>query len=135
LNGQSKTALKQQTTKGEKEDMASLASAFPILPGKLEQWTHFCQEMAGPRHGEYEASRKRLGITREVAYLQHTPAGDLAIVYIEAPDIQGVFQRLSTSQEPFDVWFREQVKEIHNVDFSQPPAEPLPEAIVDWRAS
>lgn len=115
--------------------MASLGSAFPILPGKLEQWKHFCQEMAGPLHSEYVASRKRLGITREVAYLQQTPQGDLAVVYIEAQDIAQVFGGFATSQAPFDLWFVEQVKEIHGVDFTQPPAGPQPEAYVDWRAS
>ena len=114
--------------------MASLASAFPILPGKTEQWKHFSQEMAGPRRNEYEASRTRLGITREVAYLQQTPQGDLAVVYSEAQDIARVFEGFGRSQEPFDVWFREQVKEIHGVDFTQPLPGPLPEAIVDWRA-
>src|SRR5215472_825620 len=111
--------------------MASLGSAFPVLPGKLEQWTNFSQEMAGPRHSEYEASRKRLGITREIAYLQHTPQGDLAVVYFEAENIQSVLQGFGTSQEPFDAWFRQQVLEIHGLDFTQPPAGPLPEAIVD----
>ncbi len=38
--------------------MASLGSVFPILPGKTEQWKHFCQEMVGPRRSEYEASRR-----------------------------------------------------------------------------
>lgn len=115
--------------------MASLASAFPILPGKREQWKHFSQEMVGPRHSEYKASRSRLGVTREVAYLQRTPQGDLAIVYIEAQNIARVFEGLGQSQEPFDIWFREQVKQIHDVDFSEPVSGPLPEAIVDWRAS
>ncbi len=115
--------------------MASLASAFPILPGKTEQWKHFSQEMVGPRHSAYETSRKRLGITREVAYLQQTPQGDLAVVYIEAQNISRAFEGLGSSQEPFDVWFREQAKQIHGVDFSEPLPGPLPEAIVDWRAS
>jgi len=114
--------------------MASLASAFPILPGKTEQWQQFSQQMAGPRHSEYEASRKRLGITREVAYLQQTPHGNMAVVYVEAQDIAHMFEGIGISQEPFDIWFREQAKEIHGVDFSQPMAGPLPEAIVDWRA-
>ncbi len=104
--------------------MASLASVFPILPGKTEQWKHFSQ-----------TSRKRLGVTREVAYLQQTPQGDMAVVYMEAQDIAAMLQGLGSSQEPFDVWFREQVKDIHGVDLAQPPAGPLPEAIVDWRAS
>src|SRR5579864_3746223 len=115
--------------------MASLAIAFPILPGKTDQRKHFCQEMVGPRRSEYEASRKRLGETREVAYLQQTPQGDMVLVYSEAQDVQRVFEGFGRSQEPFDVWFREQVKEIHGVDLSQPMPGRLPEAIVDWRAS
>jgi hypothetical protein len=127
-------ALKHHTSKGDQK-MASLAMAFPILPGKTEQWKHFCQEMAGPRRSEYEASHKRLGWTREVAYLQQTPQGDMAVLYIEAQDIQRVFEGLGMSQEPFDVWAREQLKEIHGVDLSQPLSGPLPEAFIDWRAS
>lgn len=115
--------------------MASLAMAFPILPGKTEQWKHFVQEMAGPRRSEYEASRKRVGLTREVTSLQHTPQGDMLILYNEAQDIQRAFEVMAMSQEPFDVWFREQVKEIHGADFSQPMPGPLPETFLDWRAS
>jgi len=42
---------------------------------------------------------------------------------------------MGMSQEPYFVWFREQVKDIHGVDFSQPLPGPLPEAFMDWRAS
>jgi hypothetical protein len=114
--------------------MASLASAFPILPGKLEAWKRFSGEMAGPRRADHEASRRRLGVTKERAYLQQTPQGDMAIVYMEANDIGQVFQGLGSSQDPFDVWFREQVNDIHGFDLSQPPPGPLPEATFDWQA-
>jgi uncharacterized protein DUF6176 len=114
--------------------MASLAMAFPILPGKTEQWKHFNQEMAGPRRSQYEASRKREGITREVTFLQQTPQGDMAVIYQEAQDIQRALEAMGMAQEPFDVWFLEQVKEIHGVDLSQPLPGPLPEAFLDWRA-
>ena len=114
--------------------MASLGIAIPILPGKTEQWKHFNQEMAGPRHSEYEASRKRLGETREVAYLQHTPQGDMAVIYTEAQDVQRFLEGQAMPQEPYEVWFLEQAKEIHGIDFSQPFPGPLPEAFVDWRA-
>jgi len=115
--------------------MAALAMAFPILPGKTEQWKHFCQEMAGPRRSEYEASNKRIGATRAALYLQQTPQGDMVVVYQEAADMQHFFEAMGMSQEPYFVWFREQVKEIHGVDFSQPLPGPLPEAFMDWRAS
>lgn len=45
--------------------MAVIAFAAPILPGKLEAWMRFTQEMLGARRQDYEASRRRLGITRE----------------------------------------------------------------------
>ncbi len=64
---------------------------------KTEQWKHFCQEMVGPRRSEYEASRKRLGETREAAYLQQTPQGDMVVIYIEAQDISRVFEGMGRS--------------------------------------
>ena len=112
--------------------MASLAMAFPILPGKTEQLKHFIQEMAGPRRSEYEASRKRVGLTREVTSLQQTPQGDMLIVYYEVQDIQRMFEAMAMSQEPFDIWFLENVKEIHGVDPSQPMPGPFPETLLDW---
>jgi hypothetical protein len=118
----------------ENTEMASFVSAFPILPGKTEQWKHFCQEMVGPRRSEYEASNHRLGLTKEVVSLQQTPQGDMALVYWEAPDISRIFEGYASSQEPFDVWLREQIKDIHGVDMSQPPPGPLPEVVIDWRA-
>ena len=47
--------------------MECLTWAAPIVPGKLEQWREFTATMKGPRRAEHEASRRRLGMTREVA--------------------------------------------------------------------
>ena len=115
--------------------MASTASAIPILPGKLEAWQRFIAELRGVRHTEHMASRQRLGVTTERAYLQQTPQGDLAIIYIDAEDLGQVFQGLATSQDPFDVWFREQVLEAHGWDMTGPPPGPLPEPAVDLQVS
>ena len=41
------------------------------------------------------------------AYLQHTPQGDMVIVYLEGDDIVRSFQSFATSQDAFDVWFRQ----------------------------
>ncbi len=114
--------------------MASFASAFPILPGKTEQWKRFCQETVGPRRSEYEATNNRLGVTRDFAALQQTPQGDLAILYFEAPDIARVLEEYGSSQEPFVAWVREQSKDTLGVDLSQPLPGPLPEVVLDWRA-
>ena len=55
--------------------------------------------MQGPRRAAYEASRRRLGVTVERAYLQHTPQGDLNVVSLEADDVAGAFHGLATSQD------------------------------------
>ena len=48
----------------------------PILPGKAEAWRRFIQEMWGSRRREYEASRRRLGIRVERAWISETRQAD-----------------------------------------------------------
>jgi hypothetical protein len=115
--------------------MASMAFALPLTPGKLEEWLAWSREIEGPRRAEYEASRRRHGVTVERAYLQHTPQGDLNIVYLEGPDLARSFQGLAASQDPFDAWFREKAKEYFSgLDLSQPPPGPLSELVFDGGA-
>jgi len=118
----------------ENDTMASLAMILPLLPGKTEAWKHWVQEMAGARLSEFQASRKRLGITREESFLQQTPQGDMAILYIEAEDIAHAFQGLATWQDPFDVLFRQKTQEFFGLDLAQPSTGPFPETVFDWRA-
>lgn len=113
--------------------MTSLAMALPLLPGKTDAWKRWVQEMAGARMSGFQASRKRLGITREASFLQQTPQGDMAILYIEAEDIARVFQGLAISQDPFDALFRRQTQEFFGFDLAQPPSGPPPETVFDWR--
>jgi hypothetical protein len=115
--------------------MVSLGMALPLLPGKTDDWERWIQEVEGPRLNEFQASRKHLGITREASFLQRTPMGDMGILYIEAEDIASVFLGLATSQEPFDVLFRQKTQEFFGVDLAQPPSGPPPQTLLDWRAS
>ena len=102
--------------------MATYAFANPVQPGKVQLWKDRVKEMTGPRKAEMAASRKRVGMTNERVWLQHTPMGDFAVVYWEAPDIAKVFEGFMTSQEPFDKWFREKVLvEVHGMDMKNPP--------------
>jgi hypothetical protein len=114
--------------------MASLAMALPLLTGKTEDWKQWVLEMAGARSSEFEASRARLGISKEASFLQQTPQGDLAIVYIEAENIAQALQGLATSQDPFDRLFRQKTQEFFGLDLAQPPAGPPPETLLSWQA-
>ena len=113
--------------------MESIAFAAPLLPGKTEaDLEAMASVSSGARRAEHATSRRRAGITRESAWLQRTPEGDVVVVLIEAEDIQAAMGTLATSQEPFDVWFREHIKDAHGMDMAE--GFPPPERMLDFRA-
>ncbi|MEA2586147.1 MAG: hypothetical protein QOF33_4232 [Thermomicrobiales bacterium] len=114
--------------------MAMLAMALPILPGKEGTWERTMADLAGPRRAEFAAARRRQGITRERIWWQHTPQGDLEVLYLETDDPARAFGEIASSREPFDVWFRGFVLEHYGIDLSQPMPGPLPELVLDWGA-
>lgn len=114
--------------------MAATTFAVPILPGKTEAWKQAAAEMTGPRRAEYEESRRRLGLTREVVSLQQTPEGDYVVVCLEGDDPEGVVSKYLNSDAPFDRWFAETILiGIHGMDASQEPPPPN-QIFIDWRA-
>jgi hypothetical protein len=111
----------------------SIAFAAPLLPGKIDDDRAALAAMhSGDRAADHDGSRRRLGITREAVWLQSTPGGDVAVVLIEADDIEAVFGGLASSQEPYDVWFRAYVQEMHGIDLTE--GFPPPEMALDYRA-
>jgi len=110
--------------------MQSIAFAAPILPGKADAFRDWMR-LEGERRKEHEASRERLGIGREAVWLQQTPAGDMAIIYMEADDLQAAFAGLATSQEPYDRWSRDTISDVHGIDLTQ--GFPPPEQLADYR--
>jgi hypothetical protein len=111
----------------------AVAFAAPLLPGKTEEDREALLSFSqGDRKADYEASRQRAGITRESVWIQNTPGGDVAVVLIEAPDIQAAMGGLATSDEPFDKWFREHIQNVHGMDLAE--GFPPPEQALDFRA-
>ena len=110
--------------------MSRTALVFPVLPGKDAK--DIATEMKS-RPREYEESRRRLGITMERAYLQHTPMGDFVTAYMEAEgDLMEAFAKLPSSELEIDRYFVKAVKEIHGADLTQPMPGPSPETIAAW---
>ena len=113
--------------------MQTIAFAAPLLPGKTQADRDALASVAdGERRADHEASRRRAGITRESVWLQSTPNGDIAVVVIEANDVGAALGTLATSQEPFDQWFREHVRNVHGIDLTE--GFPPPEQLLDFRA-
>jgi hypothetical protein len=98
--------------------MASFATAMPILPGQTEAIRRIQDEALGPRRSEYEESRRRMGITKEMAWVQHTPMGDSAVIYWESENPQRILEQMAQSQEQFDEWFRQFIQNTHGVDIT-----------------
>ena len=119
--------------------MSGIVLTFPILDGKVEAWRRFCQELCGFRRKPYEASRHRLGITRERLALVETSFGATAVTTLEAPDVAQALGQIIASDFPFDVWYREKLQELHGVNlagyeqFAQPtPLPPNQELLFEW---
>src|SRR5436305_13604462 len=89
-----------------RDQMPSIAFAAPLLPGKSMQDRESMSIVQGERRAAYEASRQRLGITREAGWLQQPPNGALPIVYVEAHDLEAAVAGLATSPGPSDPWSR-----------------------------
>jgi hypothetical protein len=58
--------------------------------------------------------------------------GDLVAVIHEGPGAEELLPKLATSEHEFDVWFRDNVQELHGMDVANPP--PLPEPAIDVRS-
>jgi len=119
-------------SKRRKITMAHYAFANPVIAGKVDAWKAYIAEMNGPRKNERNESRKKVGLTVERVWLQHTPMGDFAVVYWEARDIGKVFEELIRSDTPFDKWFRDKILvEVHGMDLSKTP--PMNELVLDFK--
>ena len=119
--------------------MSGIVLTFPILDGKVEAWRRFCQELCGFQRKSYEASRQRLGITRERLSLVETTFGATSVTTLEAPDVAQALGQIIASDLTFDVWYREKLQELHGVNlagyeqFTQPiPLPPNQELIFEW---
>jgi hypothetical protein len=116
----------------EMNSMASLAFVLPLTPGKTEEWRSWGEEILGPRRSEYQAFRRRLGLTAHRIYLQQTPQGDTAIIYLQGDDLQRTFQQLRTSRDPFAVWFRQRAKDLlDGLDLTQTSPGSLSKLVFD----
>ena len=112
--------------------MQAIGFAIPLLPGKTEaDRAALTACWRGERKAAYEDARRRAGVTREAAWIQTGPGGDLALIYLEADDLATAMEVIATSDEPFDRWFRDHVRDVHGVALED--GFPPPEQVLDFR--
>jgi len=119
--------------------MPGLVLTLPIAAGKVEAWRRFCQELSGSRRQQYEASRRRLGITAERLALIESPTGSASVTTLEALDVDLALAQMIGSSRPFERWYRERLQDLHGVNLTHyvefaaptPPAQPQ-ELLFEW---
>ena len=113
--------------------MESVGFVLPLLPGKTDvDRAAMTSCWQGERKAAFEDARRRVGISREAVWIQGTPNGDVVVVYVEADDLASAFKSIATSNEPFDQWFRDHVRDVHGISLEDGflPLEP----ILDFRS-
>lgn len=115
--------------------MTAQIAVFPIMPGKVEAWKRFTQDLAGPRAQDFAEMNGRYGLTDHRAWLQVTQEGDsVAIVLHDGPGAADFIPRMVASEHPFDRWMVDRIVEAHALDLSRGPLAPPAELKIDWRA-
>jgi hypothetical protein len=97
-----------------------LALCAPLAPGATERARTFVDDAY--HRDEFTASRRRLNVSEELITLQSTPQGDIVGIYIEGDDPAKGNAGFASSQEPFDLWFKEELTKIFppQIDWSKP---------------
>jgi hypothetical protein len=106
--------------------MDHICMTIPVTAGKSAAARAFMRELDGARRGEYDASERRIGITKEVWFLSASAAGDQLVGYMEATDFGRALSAFVGSRDPFDMWFKEQMHAVTGVDLNNPPADMAP---------
>jgi hypothetical protein len=110
------------------------AITVPVLESKVDAWKAWVRDCTGPRREEFNRFNERMGLTLHRAWLMQSLQGPLAIVVFDGPGAGSFLQKMATSREPFDRWFRERVSEYHALDFSRPDILTAAELFLDWQA-
>lgn len=111
--------------------MASLTLALPILPGKLEAWRRFCQELVEGRHDPQQGLGERLGVKAVRAWLLRTSGGAVALLRFESEEPDQLLARLAASQHPSSRWLRRQLSELHSLDLEPGSLRPQLELVFE----
>jgi hypothetical protein len=99
--------------------ITELAIAMPIAAGQTQAWKDALADLTGARYDEYDASRRRWGITSQTTFLQRTPMGDFAVIHLTGADVGKSLHAMSESQDPWDIGWRKLTRSLHGVDFAR----------------
>jgi hypothetical protein len=106
--------------------MDHICLALPVLPGKTAEARVFMHQLDGSRRADFDASERRIGITKELWFLAQLPSGDHLIAYMEAASFDRALRAFVSSRDPFDMWFKAEMLAATGLDLNNPPANMTP---------
>jgi hypothetical protein len=112
--------------------MHLVVRAFPVLPSKEPDVEAFARDLAGPRQREAHEFYAGLGVRRETWHFQPGPFGAQVIVVTELDDLEPAAKAFADAQQPFHLWFKEQVLRISAIDPSTDPLGPPSTQVFSW---
>jgi hypothetical protein len=117
------------------ERKPGLGFCAPFAPGKTEDGRRFGNEAFVNRRDEHTESRRKLGLSKEIVFLNRTPNGDVAVVYLEGDDPAAGNRQFAQSRDAYDVWFKDECKKVFipEIDFNDPL--PAIQTVWDWEAA
>ena len=101
---------------------------MPVRPGRSDDFQAFVSELMGTRRVEWAQSQRRLAEwKRQVVFLGKDGSRNLAMVYSESNDPDGVFRAIAASEHPFDRWLAGKMSGIvRSTDRSRDPRDTAP---------
>ena len=103
----------------------------PIVDGKMGTWKQWATDLKDSRAEEFKDFNTRYRLTRHSAWLAETPAGPVVAALHEGPGAENFMSDLATSDHEFDVWFRDSITDIHNIDFNAPLPGSPPQLLIN----
>jgi len=96
------------------------AFSAPLIPGQEDRGRSWSRETFAS--DGMTVSRRALGESREIVTLLQTPQGSVAGVYLEASDPDEANRRFAASSEPFDVEFKNVLRQLFPpfINFDEP---------------
>jgi|GEM_PF-2692794 len=112
-----------------------VAMAVPLLPGQTDAWRALAEQVGGDGRADFDDLHHRVGL-QEKWWLEETPEGDLAIMYLESDDLDRAVSGLVASDHPYDVWYKEQLRQLQGADWGAAERTPAAtsELLLDWQA-
>ena len=112
--------------------MAQLQIVYLLRPGTQERWRRLCQELAGPRLDQLEASCRQAEITQVQVRLVQLLRSELLLITVQTQEPHQTLETLVSSERRFDHWLREQLQVLLGWNMQEVLPDPQGDLIFTW---